>query len=69
VLLVEFFATAGQPYFLLAPQLISDTDTIRIAADKMIFFIVWIFNVLTKVEYLAFYIRINAVPLLLLCLF
>jgi hypothetical protein len=50
VLLAEFFATAGQPYFLLAPQLISDTDTIRIAADKMIFFIVWIFDVLIKVE-------------------
>jgi hypothetical protein len=69
VLLVEFFATAGQPYFLLAPQLISDTDTIRIAADKMIFFIVWIFDVLIKVEIFVFYNSLNAVPLLLLCLF
>jgi hypothetical protein len=46
--MVDCFATAGQPYFLLAPQLMSDTDTKTIAADKIIFFIVWIFKMFVQ---------------------
>jgi len=59
VLLVDCFATDGQPYFLLAPQLINDTVTRRIAADKMIFFIVWNFIIFTKLKYLTSFFGIN----------